>query len=46
MSDWPQLALFNGFDWAVVVIVALSGLISLWRGFVREAISLGGWIWP
>lgn len=44
MSDWPQLALFNGFDWVLVVIVTISGLISLWRGFVREAISLGGWV--
>ncbi|WP_439107035.1 CvpA family protein [Congregibacter sp.] len=44
MSDWPQLGLFNGFDWVVVVIVALSALLSLWRGFVREAISLAGWV--
>ncbi|MFK8041415.1 CvpA family protein [Congregibacter sp.] len=44
MTDWPQLGLFNGFDWVVVVIIALSALLSLWRGFVREAISLAGWV--
>jgi membrane protein required for colicin V production len=26
------------------VIVMLSALLSLWRGFVREAISLAGWV--
>jgi membrane protein required for colicin V production len=40
----PQLALFNHFDWVVVVIVGVSALISLWRGFVREAMSLAGWV--
>lgn len=44
MSDWPQLAQFNAFDWTVVVVVSLSAVLSLWRGFVREAISLGGWV--
>ena len=44
MSDWPQLAQFTAFDWFAVVIIGLSGLLSLWRGFVREAISLGGWL--
>ncbi len=44
MSSWPQLAQFNGFDWIVVVIVCLSMLLSLWRGFVREAMSLAGWV--
>jgi membrane protein required for colicin V production len=44
MNDWPQLALFNAFDWFVVVVCLASALLSLWRGFVREAISLGGWV--
>jgi membrane protein required for colicin V production len=44
VSDWPQLAQFTAFDWVAVVIIGLSGLLSLWRGFVREAISLGGWL--
>jgi membrane protein required for colicin V production len=42
--SWPQLDLFNHFDWIVIVIVALSALLSLWRGFVREALSLAGWV--
>ena len=42
--NWPNLELFNAFDWTVVVIVAVSALLSLWRGFVREALSLAGWV--
>lgn len=38
------LAQFNAFDWVVVVIVSVSMLLSLWRGFVREALSLAGWV--
>jgi len=34
----------NHADWIIVAIVAISGLISLWRGFVREALSLVIWI--
>jgi membrane protein required for colicin V production len=41
MIDWTQ---FNGADWAVISVLGLSILLSLWRGFVREAISLAGWI--
>lgn len=41
MVDWTQ---FNGVDWAIVAVLGLSILLSLWRGFVREAISLAGWI--
>ncbi|MDH5432636.1 MAG: CvpA family protein [Gammaproteobacteria bacterium] len=31
-------------DWAILVVIAVSAGISLLRGFVREALSLGGWI--
>lgn len=31
-------------DWVIVAVVAISGLISLSRGFVREALSLAVWI--
>lgn len=31
-------------DWAILAIIGLSALISLMRGFVREALSLAGWI--
>jgi membrane protein required for colicin V production len=41
MLDWMQ---FNGADWAILSILGLSIVLSLWRGFVREAISLAGWI--
>jgi membrane protein required for colicin V production len=41
---FPDLAAFNGFDWFVVVVLTLSMLISLWRGFSREALSLAGWV--
>ena len=27
-----------------MLIVGVSTLVSLWRGFVREALSLGAWI--
>ena len=41
MIDWTQ---FNEADWAILAILGLSILLSLWRGFVREAASLAGWI--
>ena len=31
-------------DWAIVAVLGISILISFWRGFVREAMSLGTWI--
>ena len=34
----------NGVDWIIVAILAASGLLSLWRGFVKEAISLVVWV--
>ena len=34
----------NGADWIIIAILAASGLLSLWRGFVKEAISLVVWI--
>ncbi len=41
MVDWLQ---FNALDWTVIATLGLSILLSLWRGFVREAVSLAGWI--
>jgi membrane protein required for colicin V production len=41
MVDWVS---FNAADWAIIVILGLSVLLSLWRGFVREAVSLAGWV--
>lgn len=31
-------------DWVIITIISISTLISLWRGFVREAMSLVVWI--
>ena len=31
-------------DYILLVIIAVSALLSLWRGFVREALSLASWI--
>lgn len=32
------------FDWAIIALLTLSTLMSLRRGFAREALSLGTWI--
>ena len=34
----------NAADWVIITVVGLSMLISLLRGFVREALSLAGWV--
>ena len=31
-------------DYAILAIIGLSVLISVWRGFTKEALSLAGWI--
>jgi membrane protein required for colicin V production len=36
--------LFTWVDWVVVGIISLSTLLSLVRGFAREALSLGAWV--
>ncbi|QEP45146.1 CvpA family protein [Ectothiorhodospiraceae bacterium BW-2] len=35
---------FNWADYAILVIIALSVIISVIRGFAKEALSLAGWI--
>lgn len=44
MNDWIAQTGFNWADWVIVALVVLSALISLVRGFVREALSLLVWI--
>lgn len=34
----------NWLDWVILVIVVASTLISLRRGFVKEALSLAAWV--
>ena len=41
---WPEWSQLNGLDWFIIVVITLSIMISLWRGFAREAMSLAGWI--
>lgn len=35
---------FNWADWVIVAIVGISALMSLTRGFVKEALSLLAWV--
>lgn len=34
----------NWADWTIVAVVGVSCAISLWRGFVKEALSLLAWV--
>lgn len=33
-----------GADIAIIAVILISGLISLWRGFIKEALSLVVWL--
>lgn len=35
---------FNGLDYALLIVILISVIIGLARGFVREALSLASWI--
>jgi len=43
MDAVSQLS-FNWIDWVILAILGFSTLLSLWRGFAREALSLASWI--
>jgi len=32
--------MFNGLDYALLIIILISTLVSVWRGFTREVLSL------
>ena len=34
----------NWADWIILTVIGLSTLLSLWRGFVKEALSLAAWV--
>lgn len=34
----------TGFDYAVLAVIAVSAIIGIWRGLVREVVALAGWI--
>lgn len=36
--------MFNWADWVIFAIVGVSGLFSIRRGFVKEALSLVSWV--
>ena len=38
---WTAL---NWLDWVIIVVLSVSTLLSVWRGFAREAISLAAWV--
>lgn len=38
------MATMNWADWAILAIVLISGLFSIRRGFVKEALSLVTWV--
>lgn len=43
MNEWVAQTGFNAADWIIVAVVVVSALMSLARGFVREALSLLVW---
>jgi len=34
----------TGFDYAVIAVIGVSTLLSLWRGAVQQLFSLAGWL--
>ncbi len=40
----PDLSALSALDWGILVVLGISTVLSLWRGFVREALSLLGWV--
>jgi membrane protein required for colicin V production len=34
----------NGADWIIILVVLISCAIGIWRGFMREAISVATWV--
>ena len=48
IADHPKCAerrdTMNWADWTIIGILAVSGLISLKRGFIKEALSLVVWV--
>lgn len=42
--SWHKRCLMAAIDIITLVIVGLSALHGLWRGFTRQALGLGGWI--
>lgn len=43
-SRGVQMGMMTWFDYGVLLVLAMSMILGGWRGFVREAFALGGWI--
>ncbi len=41
MIDWTKI---TEFDLIVLIVIGLSGLLALHRGFLASALALGGWV--
>lgn len=39
-----SLSQLTPVDWGILVVLFSSIVLSLWRGFAREAVSLAGWV--
>ena len=44
MDTIDSLGQFSIWDWGVAGLLVSSMIVSIWRGFSREAVSLLGWI--
>jgi membrane protein required for colicin V production len=38
------MQVLSAVDWMLLVVLALSFLLGLWRGIVQEVLSLAGWV--
>ena len=38
------MQVLTAVDWMLLVVLALSFLLGLWRGIVQEVLSLAGWV--
>ncbi|MEO0369224.1 MAG: CvpA family protein, partial [Pseudomonadota bacterium] len=36
--------IMSGFDWVIALIFVVSVIVGIWRGFIKEALSLSSWI--
>lgn len=43
-GGWRGERDMNWADWTIIAILGVSCLISLWRGFIKEALSLASWL--
>lgn len=39
-----ESAALTQVDWLILAVVGASALLGLWKGFVKEAVSVAGWI--